>query len=270
MISLPRFGIRPQALPAALKRDPSILIVGSRLDDYLIAINPRAEALATIRAKGRGMLYRDRSEAAARLADALAGYCGQDPLVVAIPRGAVPMAKIIADRLGAGFDVVLTRKLRAPGNPEFAIGAVDETGWTYIGDYASEAASPHYIEAEVAAELEIIRERRARYTPARAPIDAAGRVVIVVDDGLATGSTMVAALHAMHARGARRLVCAVPVGSREAVSKVRRYADEVVCLQTPEPFYAVGRFYSSFPQVSDEEVIRLLGSGVGPGLRRHS
>lgn len=216
------------------------------------------------------MFYRDRSEAADLLAGALARYRGQDPLVVAIPRGAVPMAKIIAARLNGELDVVLTRKLRAPGNPEFAIGAVDETGWTYIGDYASEAgASRRYIEAEVAAELEIIRERRARYTPARAPIDAAGRIVIVVDDGLATGSTMVAALHAMHARGAKRLVCAVPVGSHEAVSKVHHYADEVVCLQTPESFYAVGQFYRSFPQVSDEEVIRLLASVAAEAMPGH-
>jgi len=205
------------------------------------------------------MIYRDRAEAGERLADALKQWRGHHPLVVAIPRGAVPMGKIIADRLGGELDVVLTRKLPAPGNPEFAVGAVDETGWKYLADYAREAgASPQYIERVAAAELDTIHRRRALYTPHRAPIDAAGRVVVVVDDGLATGATMIAALHAMRARNPQRLVCAVPVASTEAVEKVRGYAYEVVCLQTPDFFYAVGQFYRSFPQVDDETVIALL------------
>lgn len=205
------------------------------------------------------MIYRDRADAGELLAKALTKWGGRKPLVAAIPRGAVPMGKIIAERLHGELDVVLTRKLHASGNPEFAIGAVDETGWTYLSDYASEAgASSQYIEREVAAELETIRRRRAAYTPDRAPIDASGRIVIIVDDGLATGATMIAALHAMRARAPQQLVCAVPVGSPEAVEKVRAYADEVVCLQTPPFFYAVGQFYRNFPQVSDEEVIALL------------
>ena len=205
------------------------------------------------------MIYRDRAEAGERLADALQPWQGQHPLVVAIPRGAVPMGKIIAERLGGELDVVLTRKLPAPGNPEFAVGAIDETGWKYLADYAREAgASPQYIERVAASELDTIRRRRALYTPHRPPIDAAGRVVIVVDDGLATGATMIAALHAVRARNPQRLVCAVPVASTEAVEKVRGYADEVVCLQTPDFFYAVGQFYRSFPQVDDETVIALL------------
>lgn len=206
-------------------------------------------------------MFRDREDAARRLAEALEQYRGQNPLVLAIPRGAVPMAKIIADALGGEVDVVLVRKLRAPGNPEFAIGSVDETGWTYLGDYAERAGgSLQYIEAEKEAQLKVMRERRASYTPIRAPHDPSGRIVIVVDDGLATGSTMIAALHALRAKSPKKLICAVPVAPPDTLAKVKPYADEVVCLSAPPMFYAVGQFYASFPQVSDEEVIKLLGA----------
>jgi predicted phosphoribosyltransferase len=205
--------------------------------------------------------FPDRESAARELAQQLAAWRGQRPLVLAIPRGAVPMGKIIADALDGELDVALVRKLGAPGNPEFAIGSVDETGHVYVADHARQLGiSERYIEQEKTAQLATMRKRRAEYTPVRPPIDPRDRIVIVVDDGIATGSTMIAALRAVRARQPKRLIAAVGVAPPETLERLRREADEVVCLAAPVHFYAVGQFFADFPQVSDEEVIACLKS----------
>lgn len=207
------------------------------------------------------MVFANRIAAATQLAAALSEYRDKHPLVLAIPRGAVPMAKVIAGELNGELDVVLVRKLRAPGNPEFAIGSVDESGWVYLADYASQVgADKEYIRNEVSTQLETIRQRRSQYTPVRQSIDPAARIVIIIDDGLATGSTMLAALHGLRAKQPAELVCAVPVAPPETLEKVRSNADRVVCLSTPFNFRAVAQFYMDFPQVTDEEVIAILAS----------
>jgi len=204
-------------------------------------------------------MFHDRKEAAIRLAKELEGYKGKQALILAIPRGAVPMAKIIADKLDGVFDVVLVRKLRAPNYPELAIGSIDESGWTYIADHAaSVGADSRYIETEKQTQMATIKQRRAQYTPVRPPIDPAGRIVIVIDDGLATGATMISALHGLRNRNPAKLICAIPVSPPETLRKVAALADEVVCLMSPDDFRAVGQFYVDFPQVEDEEVIQIL------------
>lgn len=205
------------------------------------------------------LIFADRIAAAKDLAAALTKYRGMNPLVLAIPRGAVPMGRLIADELGGELDVVLVRKLASPYSREFAVGAIDETGHAYIAPYArDEGADDAYLAKEKHAQLATLKRRRAAYTPHRLPIDPQGRIAIVVDDGLATGATMIAALHAVRAKAPQRLVCAIPVAARDSLALVRRCADEVVCLEEPPEFHAVGQFYNSFPQVDDSEVIELL------------
>lgn len=212
------------------------------------------------------MAFENRAEAGHMLARRLNKFRGQHPLVLAIPRGAVPMGKIVADALDGELDVVLVRKLRAPQNPELAIGSIDETGTVYLDPDTRDLWEELYLEDEKKVQLETIQRRRQMYQPMGSPIDAAGRVVIVLDDGIATGSTMIAALRAVRARHPAKLIAATGVASLEALGLIRREADEVVCLEAPAILYAIGYHFRDFSQVSDEDVVATLQDARRPGV----
>ena len=238
----------------------------------MTTVNTDARAAITVghhqclpgKGNGADVLFTDRIDAARRLADALAPWRGRHPLVLAIPRGAVPMAAHIAKTLDGELDLVLVRKLPAPGNPEFAVGAVDESGAVFVAPHAAAVgADADWLARQQAQQQAELVRRRAQYTPGRGPIDPAGRQVIVVDDGLATGATMLAALRALRRRAPAWLVCAVPVASPDSLALVREEADEVVCLYAPSDFDAVGRYYRAFPQLDDRSVLAALqGAGA--------
>lgn len=215
--------------------------------------------------------FRNRFDAARHLASALERFRGTAPVVLAIPRGAVPMGRLIAEALGGELDIVLVRKIGAPGDPEFAIGSIDEQGSLVLrDDDAGAPVDPDYVRAEAERQLAVIRERRRLYRRRSSPVDLRGRVAIVVDDGLATGATMAAALRSARGQGAAAVVCAVPVASSEALRDIAPLADLTVCLATPVPFRAVGCHYVDFPQVDDAQVIAALAAAAAsaPSTRR--
>ena len=207
------------------------------------------------------MRFKNRDAAAKQLAERLVAYKSQNPLVLGVPRGAVPMARIIADELGGELDVVLVRKLRAPGQPELAIGAVDEAGGVLKGKYF-DIADEAYMREEVRTQQDVIRARRQRYTRAQKAIDPAGRVVVIVDDGIATGSSMLAAIRSVRVRKPRKLVVAIGVAPAQSITTIEAEADEVVCLYAPTDFYAVGQFFDDFSEVTDEMVVTALSHAV--------
>lgn len=205
-------------------------------------------------------MFRDREDAALQLADQLKGRPLHDPLVLAIPRGGVVTGAVLARELGAELDVVLSRKLRAPGQPELAVGAIAEDGQVYINRQVEEYLGPLevYLVEERRHQLAEIARRRLLFRAARPQARIAARSVLVTDDGIATGSTMIAALQAVRTQKPRELIVAVPVASPDRLAEVGRWCDEVVCLLAPEDFWAVGQFYVDFYQVEDEEVVELL------------
>jgi predicted phosphoribosyltransferase len=206
---------------------------------------------------GSAMRFKNRDDAAAQLARRLSAYKGQKPLILGVPRGAVPMARIIADALGGQLDVVLVRKLRAPGQPELAIGAVDEAGTVLKGKYFH-VADEDYLREEIHTQQDVIRARRKMYTKAQKALDPAGRIVVIVDDGIATGSSMLAAIRSVRARKPRKLVVAIGVAPPQSLASIEAEADEVVCLSAPAEFYAVGQFFEDFSEVTDDMVVTAL------------
>jgi predicted phosphoribosyltransferase len=211
------------------------------------------------------MVFADRRDAGRRLAAALQHLRERQPVVIAIPRGGVVVGREVATLLGVPIDVIVPRKLRAPFNPELAIGAVAEGGALYIEEETVRGISAYYLQQEISTQRAEIARRVAAYRGARPLIDVAGRTAIVVDDGIATGATMVAALRAVRAARPARLVAAVPVAPPEGLVRLAREADEVVCLTAPVHFQAVGQFYSDFRQVTDAEVVVLLASDPSAG-----
>jgi predicted phosphoribosyltransferase len=205
-------------------------------------------------------MFRDRRHAALELADRLKGRPLRDPLVVGIPRGGVVLAAVLAGELGAELDVVLARKLRAPYQPEYALGAVSEDGRVTLGPDVQDVpgVTRAYLEEGVREQLDEIDRRKRLIRAIRPAAPAAGRSVIVIDDGIATGATMIAALQALRQQHPQELIAAAPVASPERLAEVRRWCDEVVCLHAPEEFHAVGQFYAHFEPVEDEEVLELL------------
>ncbi len=208
------------------------------------------------------MIFRDRHDAGRRLAAELLHLRDQRPVVLALPRGGVPIGREIASALNAPLDLVLVRKIGAPDMPELAVGAIvdgERLEKVIDQDIVAELAVPQsYLDKEIASQADEIERRRKIYFKDRAPVPLAQCSAIVVDDGIATGATMRAALLAIRRRQPSRLVLAVPVAPARTIERLRAEADEVVCLSTPEDFFAIGQFYKDFHQVSDDEVLSYL------------
>lgn len=208
------------------------------------------------REEHRGQLYRDRIEAGRVLGAHLAAYRGKGVLVLGIPRGGVPVAAEVARQLNAELDVVVARKLGTPGQPELAIGAVTANGGRFLNEELIRGleVSDAYLAEVTAAEMAEARRREERFRGGRTAPNLAGRTIIIVDDGLATGATMRAAVRSVRKGEPERVVVAVPVGSRDACAELGREADEVVCPYQPYPFWAIGYFYLHFEPTEDIEV----------------
>ena len=216
-----------------------------------------------------GRMFRDRADAGRALADLLEGYRGAPGvLVLGLPRGGVPVAAEVAAALGAPLDVFVVRKLGVPGREELAMGAIATGGVRVLNQGVVDALAigPSVVEEVAAREGEELARRERLYRPGRPPPDVAGRVVIVVDDGLATGSTMRAAVTALRQAGAGRIVVAVPVGAASTSRGLRADADEVVCARTPSPFRAVGEWYKDFTPTGEDQIRAALGRMENDGI----
>lgn len=223
---------------------------------------PAATAVWPGRTKKGGGMFSDRTDAGRQLGAAVSAYRGQPVLVLALPRGGVPVGLEVARVLDAPLDVLLVRKITAPSHPELAIGAVVDGSPPQLlleeQIVAATGATQDHIKAEKARQLREIERRRQLYRGDRPPPATQGLTVIVVDDGIATGATMRIALRALARSGAARVIVAVPVAPPDVLERIRPEADEVICLRMPEPFHAVGMHYRDFDQTSDDEVVRAL------------
>jgi predicted phosphoribosyltransferase len=209
--------------------------------------------------------FHDRHDAGRRLADALAPLRGERPVVLGLPRGGVPVAAEVARALDAPLDVILVRKLGVPRQPELAMGAIGEDGVRVLNDdvVRGVAASSQVIDEVEARERAELADRAERYRAGRARVDLTGRTVIIVDDGIATGSTARAAIAVARAHGASKVVVAAPVGPPRVGHELAGEADEILCLESPARFVAVGQFYEDFSQTTDAEVVAELDRLAG-------
>ncbi len=202
------------------------------------------------------MTLKNRETAAQELLNKLMTYKGKNPLVAGIPRGAMPMAKIIADGLRGELSTVLVHKIPAPDNPEFAIGCVGLSGKIQSLSHAKTYGTEAYIEAAAQKQLKVLRQRQELYGLNN--LNYKGRVVIIVDDGIATGATTICAIQEVRSQSPERIILATPVSSIDAAEQIRPLVEELVVLYLPEMMFSIGEFYQSFPQVSDHEVIAML------------
>jgi len=208
--------------------------------------------------------FKDRTEAGEKLGEALREREIDVDIVLAIPRGGLPLGRAVADVLDVPLDIVVASKIGAPSNPELAIGAVASDGsvWRNEDAFRGTGADEEYFEREREREAENARQKADRYREGRSQPDLTGKTVAVVDDGVATGSTVRACLQMLRETEAERIVLAVPVGPPDTVHELQELADEVICLETPSSFMGVGQFYERFDQVSDEEAIQSLDTAT--------
>lgn len=207
-------------------------------------------------------MFRNRIDAGERLATLLRDREVDADVVLAVPRGGLPIGRAVADALAIPLDVVAARKIGAPSNPELAIGAVASDGTVWLNDSLIDSlgVSDEYVERKRAEEAEVAADKLERYRRDRPPLDLDGKVVLVVDDGVATGATTIACLRQVRDAGAKQTILAVPVAPPDTLFRLRDEADEVLCVETPRYFGAVGAFYSDFGQVSDAEAMSYLSS----------
>ncbi|TMK23583.1 MAG: phosphoribosyltransferase [Actinobacteria bacterium] len=231
---------------------------------------PGIRSPAGIPLSPRGIRFSDRRDAGRRLAGLLEPYRIEQPVVACLPRGGAPVAAEVARALGAPLDVAVVRKIGAPQNSEYAIGAVAEGGVHVLGRRQGRSAdlTANELGALIARAERELEERLRRYRGARPPVELAGRTVIVVDDGLATGRSALAAVRSLRRRGAARVILAAPVASREAARLLSDAADEVVCVEIPPDLWAVGTWYADFRPTTDEEVGRVLEENAEASVSR--